>query len=74
MADGPCPPSSRVDAWLRQIPGAILVSLVVPTALASEAAGALALVAAVAMAGRGSNVLLAMIAGVAVMWHLRHVH
>lgn len=67
-------PSPRVDAWLRQIPGAILASLVVPTALASGPAGALALVAAVAVARRGGNVLLAMLAGVAVVWLLRHVH
>ena len=67
-------PSPRVDAWLRQIPGAILVSLVVPAALASGPAGALALVAAVAVARRGGNVLLAMLAGVGVVWLLRHVH
>ena len=67
-------PSPCVDAWVRQISGAILVSLVVPAALASGPAGALALVAAVAVARRGGNVLLAMLAGVGVVWLLRHVH
>jgi uncharacterized membrane protein len=66
-------PSPRVDAWLEQIPGAILVSLVVPTALAAGAAGAIALLVTVVTAVRSGNVLFAMIAGVATMWFFRRI-
>ncbi len=66
-------PSPRVDAWLEQIPGAILVSLVVPTAPASGAAGATALLVTVVTAVRSDNVLFAMIAGVATIWLFRRM-
>jgi uncharacterized membrane protein len=35
-------PSPRVQAWLRQIPGAVLVAIIAPTVLASSVAETLA--------------------------------
>jgi uncharacterized membrane protein len=66
-------PSPRVEAWLRQIPGAVLVAIVAPTVLASSIAETLASVIAVLVAWRTKNVLVAMIAGVAMVWVLRHL-
>ncbi|HLH62458.1 MAG TPA: AzlD domain-containing protein [Ktedonobacteraceae bacterium] len=66
-------PSPRVEAWLRQIPGAVLVAIVAPTVLASSIAETLASVIAVLVAWRTKNVLVAMIAGVAMVWILRHL-
>ncbi len=66
-------PSPRVEAWLRQIPGAVLVAIIAPTVLASSLAETLASVVAVLVAWRTKNVLVAMIAGVAMVWVLRHL-
>ncbi|HZU67213.1 MAG TPA: AzlD domain-containing protein [Ktedonobacteraceae bacterium] len=66
-------PSPRVEAWLRQIPGAVLVAIVAPTVLASSIAETLASVIAVLVAWRTKNVLVAMIAGIAMVWILRHL-
>ncbi len=66
-------PSPRVDAWLRQIPGAVLVAIVVPAALVSGPAGVLALLATVVVAARTGNLLLALGVGVGTVWALRHV-
>jgi|SRR6266496_5400200 uncharacterized membrane protein len=64
-------PSPRIEAWLRQIPGAVMVSLVAPTVLASSLAETLAALATVLVAARTKNVLLAMVVGVAAVWVLR---
>ena len=66
-------PSPRVESWLRQIPGAVLVAIIAPTVLASSLAETLASVVAVLVAWRSKNVLVAMIAGVAAVWVLRHI-
>jgi len=66
-------PSPRVDAWLRQIPGAVLVAIVAPAALASGPAGVLAVLATILIAARTGNVLLALGVGVGMVWALRHV-
>lgn len=66
-------PSPRVESWLRQIPGAVLVAIVAPTVLASTLAGTLASLIAVLVAWRSKNVLVAMIVSVAAVWILRHL-
>lgn len=64
-------PSSRVEAWLKQIPGAVLVALIAPTVLASSIAESIAAVATVLIAIRTKNVLIAMLVGVATVALLR---
>ena len=66
-------PSPRVEAWLNQIPGAVLVALIAPTVLASSIAETLAAVATVLVAIRTKNVLIAMLVGVATVALLRLV-
>lgn len=64
-------PSPRIEAWLRQIPGAVLVAIVAPTVLASSLAETLAALATVLVAIRTKNVLAAMVVGVAAVFLLR---
>ncbi len=64
-------PSARVEAWLRQIPGAVLVAIIAPTVLASSLAETLAALATVLVAIRTKNVLIAMLVGVAAVAFLR---
>jgi uncharacterized membrane protein len=64
-------PSPRIEAWLRQIPGAVLVAIIAPTVLASSVAETLAALATVLVAIRTKNVLIAMLVGVATVWLLR---
>jgi uncharacterized membrane protein len=64
-------PSPRVEAWLRQIPGAVLVAIIAPTVLASSLAETLAALATVLVAIRTKNVLIAMLVGVAMVAVLR---
>lgn len=66
-------PSPRVEAWLRQIPGAVLVAIIAPTVLASSLAETLAALAAALVALRTKNVLVAMVVGVGAVWLLRMV-
>lgn len=64
-------PSLRIEAWLKQIPGAVLVSIIAPTVLASSVAETLAAVATVLVAIRTKNVLIAMLVGVTTVALLR---
>jgi branched chain amino acid efflux pump len=64
-------PSPRIEAWLKQIPGAVLVAIIAPTVLASSLAETLAALATVLVAIRTKNVLIAMVVGVAAVWLLR---
>jgi len=64
-------PSPRIEAWLRQIPGAVLVASVAPTVLDSSLAETLAALATVLVAIRTKNVLAAMLIGVAAVFLLR---
>ena len=66
-------PSPRIEAWLKQIPGAVLVAIIAPTVLASSVAETLAAVATVLVAIRTKNVLIAMLVGVATVALLRIV-
>lgn len=64
-------PSPRVETWLKQIPGAVLVALIAPTIFASSIAETLAAIATVLVAIRTKNVLIAMLIGVATVALLR---
>lgn len=64
-------PSPRIEAWLRQIPGAVMVAIVAPTIFASSLAETLAALATVLVAIRTKNVLAAMVIGVAAVFLLR---
>ena len=64
-------PSPRVEAWLKQIPGAVLVAIIAPAVLASSLAETLASLATVLVAIRTKNVLVAMLVGVATVAILR---
>ncbi|HEX9133173.1 MAG TPA: AzlD domain-containing protein [Ktedonobacteraceae bacterium] len=66
-------PSARIEAWLRQIPGAVLVAIIAPTVLASSLPETLAALATVLVAIRTKNVLAAMVIGVAAVWLLRFI-
>jgi uncharacterized membrane protein len=66
-------PSPRMEAWLRQIPGAVLVAIIAPTVLASSLAETLAALASALVALRTKNVLVAMLVGVGAVWVLRMV-
>jgi uncharacterized membrane protein len=64
-------PSPRTEAWLKQIPGTVLVAIIAPTVLASSLPETLAALATVLVAIRTKNVLIAMVVGVAAVWLLR---
>lgn len=61
---GRVPPSPRLDAWLRRLPGAILAAIVAPAALAGGPVTALATLATMLVMARTGNLLLAMAVGV----------
>lgn len=63
--------SERAEAWLEQLPGAILVSLVAPAVLTNGIPGALAAVAVVLVALRTGSLPAAMVTGVAAIIVLR---
>jgi branched chain amino acid efflux pump len=65
--------SERAGAWLEQIPGAILISLVAPTVLTGGPAEALAALAVVLVALRTGSLPAAMATGVAVVLILRNL-
>lgn len=64
--------SERAEAWLEQLPGAILVSLVAPAVLTNGLAGALAAIAVVIVASRTGNLPAAMVTGVLAIVVLRN--
>jgi len=68
---GRVPPSPRVERWLRQIPGAVLVSIVAPAVAFGGLVSLAAAAVAALVAALTRNILLAMIAGVALVWALR---
>jgi uncharacterized membrane protein len=63
--------SGRLERFMKAIPGAILASIVAPSALAAGPAEALATLATALVAWRSSNLPLAMAAGVAVVLAMR---
>ncbi len=64
--------SERAEAWLEQLPGAILVSLVAPAVLTNGPAGALAAVAVMIVASRTGSLPAAMVTGVLAIVVLRN--
>jgi uncharacterized membrane protein len=66
-------PSPRVEAWLRHIPGAVLISVIAPTIFLSGLANTLAALATLLAAIYTKNILVAMLVGVAAAWLLRMV-
>lgn len=70
---GRLPTSKPVEAGLRHIPGAVLISLIAPSALTQGPAEAIAALATVVIAARTRSVLAAMLVGVATVWVLRRV-
>lgn len=65
--------SPGVGRWLQHLPGAVLVALVAPSALAGGAAGLFAVAATALVAARTGNLLSATAAGVLAVWLLRAV-
>jgi uncharacterized membrane protein len=65
-------PSPLIDAWIRHLPGAVLISIVAPAALTGGAASIAATVLAVLVAARTHNLLLTIIVGVIAVTVLRH--
>ena len=65
--------SSRVEAGLAYLPGAVITALVVPAALEAGVEGILGLVAVAITMRVKSNLLLAMVAGVATVWLVRNL-
>lgn len=63
--------SPAVRAWLKNLPGPILIALIAPLVLAAGPAEALAGVAALVAALTLRSLPLAMVAGVAAVWLLR---
>src|SRR5438045_3510210 len=65
--------SRRAERWLTQLPGAVLVAIVVPEVLKSGVAGVVAGLITVAVAVRTGSLLLAMLLGVVSILGLRWV-
>jgi uncharacterized membrane protein len=63
--------SKRVEAWLRHIPGTIVMSIVAPEVISGGYAELLGVLVTVLAAVRTGNLLLSMIMGVSVVWVLR---
>lgn len=63
--------SGPVERWLRYVPGAVLVALVAPTIAQGGLATGGAALATVLVAARTGSLVLAMVAGVGVVWLLR---
>jgi uncharacterized membrane protein len=70
-------PTKRVEAWMRAIPGAVLVSLIAPALLAAGVVGFVAAAATVLIAVWTHRLLPALVAGVTIVAVARlflHVH
>lgn len=64
-------PSARVEAWLRQIPGAVLIAIIAPSVFLTSLAQTLAALATLLAAIYTKNILVAMLVGVVAVWLLR---
>jgi len=67
------PQAGPVRRFLDALPGAILLSLVVPAAAHAGWAGAVGLVSCLAVYVKSKNLLLTMAAGVLAVWMFRHM-
>ncbi len=61
----------RIESGLRAVPGAVLISILAPSALAAGPAEIIAALATVLLMLRTKNLLLSIIVGVAAVWALR---
>ena len=68
---GHMPHSRRLTAALQSIPGAVLVSIVVPETVAGGPPSVIAALLTAAVAARTKNLLLAIVVGVACVYFLR---
>ncbi len=66
--------SPRLEAWLRHLPGALLVSIVAPAVLTTGLAEGLGAAATALVMVRTENLLLALSIGTAVVVVLRALH
>lgn len=66
-------PSPWMDAWVRHVPGAVLISIIAPAALTGGTATAIATGLTVLVAVRSRNLLLTIVAGVLAVWVLRNL-
>lgn len=64
-------PSPRVEAWLRHLPGSVLVALIAPAILAAGVIGAVGALATALVAARTKNLLLSLGVGVGLVVALR---
>jgi uncharacterized membrane protein len=64
-------PSPRVNGWLRQLPGAILVTIVVPAALDGGVVYVIATLVTMLVAIRSNSLLLSLMAGLTIIFLLR---
>ena len=64
--------SPRISTWLRQVPGAVLVAIVAPLTLDGGVPSTLAALVTICVAVRTKNLLLSIVAGVVVVYMLRH--
>jgi uncharacterized membrane protein len=64
-------PSPRFNAWLRHVPGAVLVAIVTPLVVDGGFPSAAAALATALIAARTNNLLLAIGGGVGLVWLLR---
>ncbi|MFZ5897941.1 MAG: AzlD family protein [Bacillota bacterium] len=65
--------SKRTMAWLRYVPGTVLMAIVAPTVLSGGLAEKVAGLATALVAWRSENLLLALATGVGVVWGVRLV-
>ncbi len=63
--------SRRVEAWLSYLPGTVLISLVVPGVLTSGVASIFGAITTLLIALKTGSLLLAMLAGIGIVWFLR---
>jgi uncharacterized membrane protein len=64
-------PSPRVEAWLRHLPGSVLVALIAPVIVAGGLIGATGALATALVAVRTKSLLLSMMVGVGLVVALR---
>lgn len=65
--------SARMEAGLAYLPGAVITALVVPAALDAGSEGILGLVAVAITMRLKSNLMMAMVAGIATVWLVRNL-
>ncbi len=66
-------PSPLIEAWMRHIPGAVLVAIIAPAALTNGAADALGALAAALVAVRSRSMMLTIAVGITAVLFLRRM-